>query len=191
MATAKKEVEVETVKMQDERLVEFAGKRKLLKSSTVTADGKVVVTLDFRNGETRAFTIPDGLLARFAAHGAEQKLGDEIAGLKGADGGEADIDDCVLAIDELIDRLYNGEWSTRKEGSGVGGTSVLIKALLEAYPAKTLADVKAYLKDKSHAEKLALRGIPKLKDIVARLEAEKAAKKPVVDEASLLAGLEG
>ena len=71
---AKTEPQVETVIMQDGRVVDFAGKKKLLKDASVTGEGKVQVRLDFRNGETRIFTIPDNLLNKFAAHGAEQLL---------------------------------------------------------------------------------------------------------------------
>ena len=179
---ATKETQVETVKMDDERLVDFPGKRQLQKSSTITADGKVEVRLDFRNGETRIFTIPDNLLNKFAAHGAEQKLGDEIAGL-------AEIDDCVLAIDELIDRLYNGDWSVKRESSGMAGTSVLVRALVE-HTGKTVEQIKAFLAGKSQAEKVALRNNPKIKPIVDRIESEKAAKKTSVDTDALLGELD-
>lgn len=190
--TAKNEPQIESVKLEDGRVADFPGKRKLLKESFVTDDGKVQVRLDFRNGATRLFTIPDSMLLKFAAHGAEQKLGDEIAGLKGADGKEADIDDAVLAVDELIDRLYNGEWNQRKEANGLAGTSVLIRALVELYNgAKSVEQVKAFLKDKSQAEKLALRQSARVKPIVERLEAEKAAKGSKVDADALLAGLDG
>ena len=76
---AKVETAIETVTMTDGRIVDFPGKRKLLKTSEVTAEGSVQVRLDFRNGQTRLFTVPGNLLTKFAAHGAEQKLGDEIA----------------------------------------------------------------------------------------------------------------
>jgi hypothetical protein len=189
---SKNEAQVETVTLKDGRIVDFPGKRKLLKESRITSDGKVQVVLDFRNGDTRTFTVPDGLMAKFAAHGAEQKLGDEIAGLKGTDGKEADIDDCVLAIDELIDRLYNGEWNQRKEANGLAGTSVLIRALVELYAgARTVEQIKTFLAGKSQAEKLALRNSSKVKPIVERLEAEKAAKGSKIDGDALLAGLEG
>lgn len=192
MMTAKNEPQIESVKLEDGRVADFPGKRKLLKESFVANDGKVQVRLDFRNGATRLFTIPDSMLLKFAAHGAEQKLGDEIAGLKGADGKEADIDDAVLAVDELIDRLYNGEWNQRKEANGLAGTSVLIRALVELYNgAKSVEQVKAFLKDKSQAEKLALRQSARVKPIVERLEAEKAAKGSKVDADALLAGLDG
>jgi uncharacterized small protein (DUF1192 family) len=187
----KQDPQVTTVKMDDGRLVEFAGKKQLLKESFVDADGTVKVRLDWRNGETRTFSIPTGLVAKFAAHGAEQKLGDEIAGLKKADGSDADIEDKVLAVDELIDRLNAGEWNTRKESSGMAGTSVLIRALVELY-GKSVADVRAFLKDKSQAEKMALRGNARIKPIVERLEAERASKSTSkVDSDALLAGLDG
>lgn len=180
---SKTETTVETVTMSDGRIVDFAGKRKLLKESLQSADGKVQVRLDFRNGETRLFTIPDNMLAKFAAHGAEQKLGDEIAGLQ-------DTDDCVIAIDELIDRLYNGEWGVKRESNGMAGTSVLVRALVE-HTGKTVEQIKAFLSGKSQAEKVALRNNPKVKPIVERIEAEKASKGSKVDTDAMLGELEG
>lgn len=180
---AKVETAVETVTMTDGRIVEFAGKRKLLKTTNVGADGKVSVQLDFRNGETRLFTVPDNMLGRFAGHGAEQKLGDEIAGLQ-------DTDDCVIAVDELIDRLYNGEWGVKREANGMAGTSVLVRALVE-HTGKTVDQIKAFLANKNQAEKVALRNNPKVKPIVERIEAEKASKKASVDTDALLDELEG
>ena len=178
-APAKKtESVVETVTMQDGRIVEFAGKRKLQKESFVTAEGQVQVRLDFRNGETRLFTLPPAMINKFAAHGAEQKLGDEIAGLD-------DIEDCVLATDTLIDRLYNGDWSVKREANGMAGTSVLVRALVE-HTGKTVEAIKAFLANKSQAEKVALRSNPKIKPIVERIEAEKAAKKTNVNTDAML-----
>ena len=186
MAT-KQETQIETVKMDDGRIVDFPGKRQLQKSYSITADGKVQVRLDFRNGETRLFTIPEELLLQFAGHGAEQKFGDEIAGLKDpSTGQEASIEDKVLTIDALIDRLNAGDFNIRREGSGMAGASVLIRALCELR-GKTVAEVKGFLDGKTHAEKLALREVPAVKAIVQRLEAEKASKRPAVDGEALLA----
>ena len=164
----KKEPTINTVTLTDGRIVDFVGKRKLLKASEVTPDGKIQTTLDFVNGETRTFTIPDTLLAKFASHGAEQKLGDEIAGVD-------DIEDAVLAIDDLIDRLYNGEWGVARDKSGLAGASILMRALVES-TGKTAEEIKKFLSDKTAAQKAALRTNPKIKPIVDRLEAEKAAK---------------
>lgn len=178
---AKQEPQIETVTMEDGRVVDFAGKRKLLKESHVTPEGKVQVRMDFRNGATRLFTIPDTMTAKFAAHGAEQKLGDEIAGLE-------DTADCVLAVDELIDRLYNGEWSAKREANGMAGTSTLLRALVE-HTGKTGEAIKAFLAGKTQAEKIALRNNPKIKPIIDRIEAEKAAKKSNVDTDAMLGEL--
>jgi len=179
VATATKK-EVEAVVMKDGRTVEFVGKRKLLKETLVEGTN-VAVRLDFRNGETRTFPIPPDLLLRFAGHGAEQKLGDETAG-------ESDVDDMVLAVDDLIGRLEKGEWSIQRTGGGFAGTSVLMRALM-GLSGKTSDAIKAFLTGKSQQEKMALRTSPKLKPIVDRLEAEKASKGAKVDTEALLASL--
>ena len=185
--TQKQEPQIETVTMEDStpdrpHIVEFAGKRKLLKSASITEDGQVQVRLDFRNGATRLFTVPANLMAKFAAHGAEQKLGDEIAGLD-------DVEDCVIAIDELIDRLYNGDWTQRKETNGLAGTSVLVKALVEVY-GKTVEQIKTFLVGKTHAEKVALRNNPKIKPTIEKIESEKANKGSKVNTDALLGELD-
>lgn len=175
------------VTMEDSRIVEFAGKRQMLKESFIKPDGTVAVRLDFRNGTTRMFNLPDSLLNKFAAHGAEQKLGDEIAGL-------TDIDDAILAIDELIARLDKGEWNQKREANGMAGTSILVRALAEAKGLQVDV-VKKFLSGKTQAEKIALRANPSIKPIVDRLEAEKAQKAAnngkTVDTDAMLAELGG
>lgn len=172
------------VTMTDGRVVEFNQKQKLIKSSEITDKGDITVRLDFRNGETRTFVPPASLIARFAAHGIEQKLGDAIAG-------ENDIDDAVASVDDLISRLSKGEWNITRAAGSFAGTSVLIRAIMEAREAAgsptTVEEVKAFLADKSQAEKFALRRSDKLRPIVERLEAEKADKsKTSVDTGALL-----
>jgi hypothetical protein len=184
----KKTAEVETVTMTDTRLVEFPGK-KVLQKESFEKDGAVYVRLDFRNGETRTVKLRDDMLRKYAAHGAEQKLGDEIAGLKKEDGSEADTDDKVLVIDALIERLDAGEWTTKRDSSGMAGTSVLLRAIVEV-TGKPLEAVKGFLKDKTQAQKLALRDSAKFRDTVARIEAEKASKKAKIDISADLAELD-
>ena len=182
-ASKKVAAAIETVTMTDGRVVEFVGKRKMLKESFVK-DGVVSVRLDFRNGETRTFTLPSALLLKFAAHGAEQKLGDETAGLD-------DIDDALMAIDALTERLNAGEWGVKREANGMAGTSVLARALVET-TGKTIVQIKEFLGKKSAAEKLALRANPKIKPVIDRIEAEKAAKgKTAVDTDAMLDELGG
>lgn len=170
---------IETVQMDDGRMVAFPGKRKIQKNTIISDDGRVTTSIDFRNGRTLSFTIPDEMLSKFAAHGAEQKLGDECAGLQ-------EVDDCALAVEQLIDRLAAGEWSMKREGgNGLAGTSVLMRALIE-FTGKTPEDIKTFLANKTQAEKVALRNNPKIKPFVEKIEAEKASKGQTVDTEALL-----
>ena len=177
------EKQVTTVDMEDGRKVDFAGKREMLKESFVDDAGKVAIRIDFRNGRTLTYTIPDSLMVKFAAHGAEQKLGDETAGLK-------DIDDKVLAVEQLMARLTDPDgWNVARESNGLAGTSVLARALVEA-TGKTMEQIKAFLAGKTQAEKVALRNNAKIKPIVEKIEAEKAAKGAKVDTDALLGELD-
>lgn len=170
------------VTMTDGAVVQFNKKQKLVKTSTISDAGEISIRLDFLNGQTRNFVVPSSLLARFAAHGAEQKLGDAIAG-------ETDIDDAVLSIDDLIARLSAGDWNTVRASGAFSGASVLLQALVEA-SGKTKEDITAFLATKTQAEKLALRRSAKLKPIIERIEAEKSSKsKSSVDTDSLLGEL--
>ncbi len=182
-AATKAEKNVETVKMQDGRAVDFAGKRQMLKDANA-GDNYAEVRFDFRNGETRTVRVEasNPLFTRYAAHGIAQKIGDEAAG-------EKDVDDAVLSIDDLIARLAKNEWTTKKEGGGMGGTSVLLRALVEA-TGKTTEQIKAFLANKSQAEKIALRNSKKYKPIVDRIEAEKASKAAKIDTSAMEAELE-
>jgi hypothetical protein len=181
---AKEETVINTVTMTDGRIVEFAGKKRLIKTSGVDEKG-LFVRLDFINGEHRTFYLPQDLITKFALHGAEQKLGDETAGV-------VDIEDMVMGVDDLIDRLYNLEWSAKREASALAGATVLAKALVEV-TGKSLVEVRAFLATKTQAEKMALRGSPRIKPIIVRLEEAKAKNKrtPSIDTDALLGDLTG
>ena len=182
---AAKETQYKTVQMDDGRTVDFPGKRRMMKESTVSKDGFTVETrFDFVHGETRVFIIEANaaLFAKFAAHGIEQKIGDEVAGLD-------DPEDMIIAVDEVMERLAAGNWSAVRESSGLAGTSVLAKALIQS-TGKTPQVIKDFLKGKTNAEKLALRQNPKIAPIVAELEAKKKPKpKTEIDTDSMLDGL--
>lgn len=178
---------IEKVKLTDGREVEFAGKRKILKETLIDKEaGTITLRVDFRNGETRSYSINPDLFFDFAAHGATQKYGDETAG-------EDDLDDAILAMDDLHARLEKGEWNVARQSGGFAGTSVLLKALVEYSRREgetendAVARVKTYLSTKTQAEKVALRNSSKLKPIVDRLESEKIAKNSKVDTDALLA----
>lgn len=199
-----------SVTMQDGRIVEFPEDTKAKKAwvyrvggtvdgaitddkettagegeaKTVTSNGKPVgVRWDFSNGQTRTVLLSDlaALAAEFACHGISQKGGDEYAS-------EKDVEDAVMAFDDLMDRIKKGEWSERREGGGFGGQSVLAKALMEVFKLDNEA-VREYLRGLKPAEKLALRQAPELKPTIEKLEAEKAAGNKV-DTGALLGKLQ-
>lgn len=162
------EPQITTVTMTNGRVVDFAGKRRVLKESFVTADNVVSLRLDFINGQTRTIVLPPELLLKFAAHGAEQKFGDEIAGVK-------DIDDAVMAVDVLADRIGKGQWSVERQYDGMAGASSLARALIEV-TGKSADEVRQFLAGKTAADKHALRNSSKVRPTIERLEAEKAAR---------------
>lgn len=168
----------EVVTMGDGRKVTFAGKRRAIKSSTFE-DGIVKVRIDFRNGVSKVYTVPQAQTERAACHGGEQKFGDSYAGLE-------DIDDMIEACDSVQENLNKGDWNARVEGSGIAGSSVLARALVEA-TGKQMDEIRTWLKARTQAEKLQLRNSSKLKPIVERLEAEKSAKAQKVDVSGLMA----
>lgn len=195
-STKRAPTEVEQVTMEDGRTVGFAGKKRLLKE--VIIDGSnVQVRFDFRNGQTRTFTLSQANLYQLAGHGASQKIGDETAG-------EEDLDDMVIAVDDMIARLERGEWTaTRATGDGFSGASVVIKAICEV-TGKSVQYVKDFLQSKldaakakgeklSRAELYASFRNPTTKTgaVIARLEADKKSKVQKVDANDLMAELEG
>lgn len=199
-ATKKKEKPKISVTMEDSRVVEFpedtkAKKAVLIQASDgniyersaglpegVTAGKPVGVRWDFSNGKTRTVMLSDlpDLQAELGVHGLSQKGGDEYAS-------EKEVDDAVLAFDDLMDRLKKGEWSERREGGGFGGASILAKAIAKVF-GKSEEEVRAFLRDLKPAEKMALRQTPELKPEIERLEAEKASGSKV-DVAGILGKL--
>src|ERR1700722_8848506 len=196
---AKEKTPVTVVEMSDGRKVEFAGKRKMLKAAVVNAagiaqdggilqfeEGALAIRLDFVNGVTRLFPLALSLIAQYATHGAEQKYGDQTAGT-------TDVDDMIEAVDDLHDHLSKGEWSTRKEGDGFAGASVVIRAIMEA-SGKDQEFVKTFLQQKLDAAKAKGESLTrkelydsfrkpgtKTAAIIKRLEEEKLSKASKVD----------
>ena len=184
---ARPKAEVETVEMADGREVGFAGNKKMIK--TILENG---VRFDFRNGESKTYELSEGLTVRLALHGAAQKIGDETAGV-------TEVEDMVVAVDEIITRLDTGEWGVARTSGGdsFSGASVVIKAICEA-TGKSLADVKAFLQKKLDGDEKLTRAAlynsfrnPQSKTgvIIARLEQEKRSK-TAVNADDVLAELE-
>jgi len=159
----------------------------------------VAIRMDFINGETRTIEVPLDLLAKFTGHGAEQKFGDELAAPSDK---PLSPEDMVVAIDDLAERISQGQWSMKREGSGgCAGASVVIQAIMEA-SGKDMATVKKFLQDKldgaaARGEKHSRKELydsfrrpeTKVGAIVQRLEAEKLAKSAKVDADAELAEL--
>ena len=186
--------EVEKVTMEDGRVVEFAGKRKMIKNSLPTSEGRWDYTrFDFRDGRSIIFKNPgidlkidtegEYLFDKLASHGLEQKLGDETAGKT------ASISDMYDAVSECAERLTKGEWYAEGAGEGAFGTTNLLKALVE-FTGKTREVLQPWLKSRSPDERKALRNAPKIRPIIQRLEDEEAAKTAHVDTDALLGSLE-
>ena len=197
----------EPVQMSDGRVVEFAGKKKFLKTpvldeSKITLDGDTLmisagaisIRMDFRNGETRTMEVPLSLVAKTCAHGAEQKFGDELA-TSAAD--PMSLEDMVIAIDDLYSEFGKGNWGKARAagGGGASGASLVIQAIMEA-SGRDLATVKAFLDGKMakeaakpEAERISKRALydsfkaegTATGAIFKRLEAEKGKKAPKVD----------
>lgn len=217
-APSKSKTEYTPVTMSDGRVVQFAGKRKvnketLIDESKIIVDGDTLqmeagaikVRMDFRNGDTRTWTVPLSLVPRTAGHGGEQKLGDELASPADKPLSEEDM---VLAIDDLISVLDAGNWGKGRAegGGGVSGASVVVQAIMEA-SGKDMQTVKDYLQkklaaSKAHAEATGEAALTRQAlyasfrnpntqtgKIVARIEAEKLAKASKVDADAELANI--
>ena len=209
VAEKKSKTEYTTVKMEDGRDVQFAGKRKVNKATvideskvmlegdtiTMTA-GAVSVRMDYRNGVTRTYSPPLSLYAQFLGHGEEQKYGDELASPADKPLSE---DDMVIATDDLHAEISQGKWGKGRAagGGGVSGASVVVQAIMEA-TGKDQATVKAYLQRKLDADKdLTRRALydsfrvkgTKTGTIIERIEAAKVAKAAKVDADSELANV--
>ncbi len=149
-AAKKPATEYETVTMSDGRETKFAGKRQIDKTVMIDEAGKnVTVRFDFRNGETRSISsaeLPEITILQTLGHGLSQKCGDEAAGVE-------KIDDIVLGVEAMMERLKAGDWKVAREaGDSFSGASVVIKAICEV-TGKSIEAVKAFLNGKLEAAK--------------------------------------
>lgn len=199
---AKRVVEVTSVTMEDGRVVDFTGKRTMLKE-IICENGVVFVRFDFKNGQTLKAEVPEQHRLYAAGHGYAQKLGDEVAGAKDKDGQPMSDEDKYLAVEALHQRLAGSDdWNKVAEGGGsVSGASVVLKAIMEV-SGKTLAEVKEFIEKKLAAaeasgQKLTRQALyasfrnpsSKTGQVIERLERDKAAKTPAVDADALMSEL--
>lgn len=168
----------EAISMDDERVVQFPGKTRLLKEAVFGPNGLVSIRMDWRSGETRLIPLRADMLHLYAAHGGLQKLGDESSGVQ-------DLETAIDVTDELIDRLAQGPegWRIAAKGAGTGNYSPLVAALIEVTKAPPDA-VKAHLATLDNKTKTAMWSSSTNRDgtvnpvhvVFQRIKAEKAAR---------------
>ena len=165
-------------------------KRNATISATIT-DGALV--LAFANGETltlRADALNIDIQQQAMMHGLKQKLVDAAAISRNPETGRpATVEDKYQAVKTVYDRLLAGQWNATREGGGATG-GLLAQALTRMYAGrKTAEDIKAFLAEKSDAEKAALRKNPRVAQIIEDIRAEQG-KAANIDTDELLGELE-
>lgn len=155
-------------------------------------DGQAL-TLSFANGETltlRADWLNTDIQQQAMLHGLKQKLVDAAAISRNPETGRAaSVEDKFQAVKTVYDRLLAGQWNATREGGGATG-GLLLQALCRMYAGrKTAEELKAFLADKSDAEKTALRKNPRVAQIIDDIRAEQG-KAASIDTDELLGELE-
>lgn len=177
------EAKTTTVQVGDKTYT-FSERAKVQKDSSVLENGDLEVRFIFKNGEVRTFVMPPShpLFSKAALHGLNQKFGDAFAGVD-------DIEDMVDTFEDVAKTIEAGDWTEKRGGEGIAGTSVLAQALM-AVTGKSKDDIKAFLKPLDAATKMALRSAEPVASKVREIEAAKTKKQTkTVDVSGLLAGL--
>lgn len=154
---------------------------------TITGSDGTVLRLD-------ATSMSDDIRHAAMMHGFKQKLVDAAAISRNPDTGRsATVADKMAAIEEVRERLYQGEWNKTREGGTGSGGGLLLAALVKLYMGrKDEAAIKAYLSGLDEKQQAALRADPRIAPIIAEIKAARDAKRASsVDVGELLAGLEG
>ena len=159
---------------------------------TATIDGNTL-TLTFANGETlimRGDALNSDVQQYAMMHGLKQKLVDAAAISRNPETGRAaSVEDKYQAVKTVYDRLLAGQWNATREGGGNAG-GLLLQALCRMYAGrKTVDELKAFLADKTDAEKTALRKNPRVAQIIEEIRAEQG-KAANIDTDELLGELE-
>ena len=159
---------------------------------TATIDGNTL-TLTFANGETlpmRGDALNSDVQQYAMMHGLKQKLVDAAAISRNPETGRpATVEDKFQAVKSVYDRLLAGQWNATREGGGATG-GLLLQALCRMYAGRKVPDeLKAFLADKSDAEKTALRKNPRVAQIIEDIRAEQG-KAANIDTEELLGELE-
>ena len=171
MPTVKNEKVITTVVMADGRIVEFPGTRQMQKALITrdnTSSGQPGVRFDFINGQSSYYYPNEAMQMRLALHGAMQKIGDAAAGLKL-------LGDMQLEIDKMINRLNDNEWEAERKEPAAAGGSLLLEAVLRAFPNQTREGVVKLLSIATPEKKKALKLNEKVAPHITAIEKERAA----------------
>ena len=149
--------------------------------------------LKFANGKELAITasqLTNNVMEYAIFHGLKQKLVDAAAISRNPETGRAaSVEDKYQAVKTVYDRLLAGQWNAAREGGGATG-GLLLQALCRMYTGRKTADeLKAFLADKSDAEKTALRKNPRIASIIEEIRAE-TGKAANIDTDGLLGELD-
>lgn len=167
---------------------------KAVTTSFITTGGRIEgLRLDFAGGDS--ITITENHLTREIAnrglwHGISAKLVDATAISRNPDTGRsASVTDKYNAALGVYERLIAGQWNKTREAGAVSG-GLLLRALCQLYPTKTVEQVREYLTGKTAEEKTALRKAPKIAAIIETLR-DADSDSDDVDTDALLGELEG
>ena len=173
--------------------VEFGYRGQFSATHSMESCDSAALTLEFSNGKELVITtnsLQNGLLYMAAVHGLKQKLVDAAAISRNPETGRAaTVEDKYQAVEAVYNRLLSGQWNATREGGGNAG-GLLLQALCRMYAGrKTAEDIKAFLAEKSDAEKTALRKNPRVAQIIEDLRVEQG-KTTNIDTDELLSELE-
>ena len=149
--------------------------------------------IKFAHGKELTLTasqLADSVMEYAMFHGLKQKLVDAAAISRNPETGRAaDLETKFQAVKTVYDRLLAGQWNATREGGG-GAGGLLLQALCRMYAGrKTAEDIKAFLAEKTDAEKTALRKNPRVAAIIEEIRAEQG-KVATIDTDELLGELE-
>lgn len=161
-------------------------KRNATISATINGN---TLALTFANGETLTMhgeALTSDVQQYAMMHGLKQKLVDAAAISRNPETGRAaTVEDKYQAVKTVYDRLLAGQWNATREGGGNAG-GLLMQALVRMYAGrKTADDIKAFLAEKSDAEKTALRKNPRVAQIIETIR-EETGKAANVDTDAML-----
>ena len=148
---------------------------KTNKASKKVREDASGVDFEFANGAALAVNvkdIPKEIQTQLMLHGISQKIGDSYSG--------AETPELAHSLASgVLKRLVEGEWSKAREGGGGRGVGDLIEAMFRLYEpkGKTREDCAELVTALDEEKRKELKQLGPVKRILAKITAEKAAKR--------------